>query len=190
MTTFAPPPKANEHAPSPQTARPEWYPFQVGGKHYMLQFWPVTRLEGYSDRQLAALRTSAVYEVSFRLETHVLPDGTVLAGYEVTGTGDAFQVLGGVANGIVDWAKARRPAYLYWRAQDARRQRLYARMIRYFAARGSGWRRLQANPFTGLLCGPEVFWLRRTLFRLQSTARPLLAFSSRRRNVKSVAGTL
>ena len=41
------------------------------------------------------------------------------------GTGNAFQVLGGVANGILDWAEKKKPDYLYWCALGAQRQRLY-----------------------------------------------------------------
>ena len=111
----------------------------------------------------------AVYEVSFRLEDDFPPDGAALAGYGVTGTGNAFQILGGVANGILEWAEKNRPAYLYWYAQGTRRQRVYDRMIRHFAARGGRWRRLQADPFTGSLCTAEVFWLRRLPSCLQKT---------------------
>ena len=65
----------------------------------------------------------------------------------------------GVANGIVAWTKERQSDYLYWRAHGTGRQQLYDKMIRCFADRGSGWRRLQTDPFTRPNCQPDVFWL-------------------------------
>lgn len=162
MTTFPSLPKSVGHSSEREGAHLERYSFQVGQKNFTLQFWPLIYLEDYSERQLAALAATFVAEVSFRLEDYTLPDGTIVAGYGGLNTGNAFQVLGGVANGIVDWARERRPAFLYWRVQDTRRQRLYEHMIRHFAARGSGWHRLPLDPFTGLHCQPDTFWLGNT----------------------------
>lgn len=160
MSTFLPPPAQTAGTSTGRSRRTESYAFQVNSKHYTLQFWPMTYLGDYEGRQLAALAATAAYEVSFRLEAHTLPDGSVVAGYDVLGTGDAFLVLGGVANGILDWTKERQPTFLYWQAHSPRRQRLYEHMIRAFAARGSSWRRLSVDPFTGVACRPEAFWLR------------------------------
>ena len=137
----------------------ERYTFEVGGKRYGLQFMPMLFVEGYDDAQLARLAQSAVYDVSFALKEFVRNDGTVIEGYGATGTGDAFRVLGGVAQAILAWAQERRPDYLLWHAHGIRRQRLYDRMIRYFAARGDRVRRLEADPFTTLSCSSEIFWL-------------------------------
>ena len=163
MTTFPPLPEQNAGTSTRWGRCTESYAFQVNGKNYSLQFWPMIYLEDYDEHQLAATEATAAYEVSFRLEDHALPDGSVIAGYDVMGTGDAFRVLGGVANGIVDWVKERRPTLLYWQAHSPRRQRLYERMIRQFAAQGSGWHRLAVDPFNGLACRPEAFWLGRLL---------------------------
>lgn len=161
MTTFSPLPTQGGAALTGRTHRTESYAFQVDDKPYTLQFWPITYLEGYQEHQLAKLAASAAYEVSFRLEAYELPDGTILGGYDTMHTGAAFRVLGGVANGILDWAQQRQPEYLYWYAQGTRRQRLYERMVRYFDRQGSGWRRLAADPFTRSTNPPEAFWLHR-----------------------------
>ena len=138
MTTFPLLPGPQLGAATPQGLRAERYAFEVGGKYYPLQFFPLIYLEGYDDRQLAALSASVSCEVSFRLEAHTLPDGTILSGYDTFGTGNPFRVLGGVANEIVAWLEERQPTFLYWQAEGTRRQRLYDRMIRCFAARASG----------------------------------------------------
>ena len=149
------------HSFNEQQGRPclERYAFHAGGKTYTVQFLPVLYLEGYDERELAALAAVSVYEVSYRLEDYQLPDGSTVAGYGSTNTGDAFQVLGAVASGIVDWAKARQPAFLCFYVHSTRAQRLYGRMIRYFADRGSGMTRLPVDPFTGRPCPPGAFWL-------------------------------
>lgn len=67
MTTFPPPPEPQPGASTPQDLRTERYAFEVGEKHYTLQFFPLTYVEGYDDRQLAALYANVPYEVSFRL---------------------------------------------------------------------------------------------------------------------------
>ena len=141
--------------------RSQRYPFQVQDKQYRLQFVPMTYLDGYDDEDLARLAATDAWEITFMLEDFVMPDGTVVGGYGAMKTGDAFQVLGGVANGILDWAGKHQPEYLYWYAQGSRRQSLYERMISYVAARGSPWYRLEVDPITGMLCAPEVFWLGR-----------------------------
>ena len=97
MTTFPPLPEQNGGTARNRRLRSEHYAFQVDGNHYTLRFWPMTYLEDYDEHQLAALEATAAYEVSFRLEDYTLPDGTILAGYDVMGTGNAFHVLGGVA---------------------------------------------------------------------------------------------
>ena len=122
----------------------------------------MTYLESYDDEHLARLAAANAWEVTFMLEDFVMPDGTVVGGYGIMNTGGAFQVLGGVANGVQEWAKKHRPTYLYWYAQGTRRQRLYDRMIRYFAAHGSGWCRVREDPFTRLPCDSAVFWLSRS----------------------------
>jgi hypothetical protein len=138
--------------------RSQRYPFRVEGKDYHIQFLPMTYLDGYDDEDLARLGAADAWEVTFMLEDFVLPDGTVVGGYGTIGTGHPFQILGGVANGILDWAEKNRPTYLYWYA-EARRQQLYERMISYLAARGSPWRRSEVDPITGMLCAPEAFWM-------------------------------
>ena len=172
MTTFPLLPRSNNRVPEPQGLRSERYAFQVGGKDYTLQFRPMTRLEGYNDRQLGTLEASAAYAVSFRLEDYKLPDGSVIAGYDTMSVGTPFQVLGIVANAVVDWAKRRQPDFLFWQAHGIQRQRLYERMVCCFAARGSGWHRLILDPFTGLTCQPDAFWLR------QSSSDPRVCPSS------------
>ena len=162
MTSFPSQAESSGRSSERRSACSERYGFQVGAKHYALQFCPVTYREDYDDRQLAALEANLTYEVSFRLEHGTLPDGTILSGYDTTGTGTPFRVLGGVANGILDWANERRPTFLYWQAAGTQRQRLYERIVRSFAARGSGWHRLSTDPFTGLRCQPDTFWLGNT----------------------------
>ena len=139
--------------------RSQRYPFWVEKKEYHIQFSPISYLDGYDEDDLARLAATDAWEVTFMLEDYVLPDGTVIAGYGAMGTGDAFQTLGGVANGILDWAGKHQPEYLYWYAQGSRRQSLYERMISYFAERGSPWYRREVDPITGMLCAPEAFWL-------------------------------
>ena len=162
------PPEPDGHAVSAAGLRSERFAFQVAEKHYTLQFWRMTYLEGYDDRQLAALEASAAYEVSFRLEDYTLPDGSVIAGYDTMSVGNPFQVLGIVANAVMEWAQRRQPDFLYWQAHGARRQQVYEKMIRCFAARGSGWHRLPVDPFTRLGWQPDVFWLTRTSHGLVS----------------------
>lgn len=141
----------------------EQYTFQIGDKHYSLRFLPMLFFEGYTDTQLERLSRCAVYEVSFALQDFTLADGSMVAGYGTTNTGDSFKVLGGVAHGLIDWARERRPDYLLWSAHSVRRQRLYDRMIHYFAVRGSGWYRLEADPFTQTPSSPGTFWLQRNI---------------------------
>ena len=93
----------------------------------------MTYLDGYDDEDFARLAATDAWEVTFKLEDFVQPDGTVAGSYGTMNTGHAFQVLGGVANGILDWAEKNQPEYLYWYAQSTRRQRLSDRMTRYFA---------------------------------------------------------
>jgi hypothetical protein len=138
----------------------ERYSFQVGGKRFSLQFLPMVFMDDYDEAPLDALMAARVYEVSFRLEEFTLPNGNIVQGYGTLGTGDAFRVLGGVANGILDWARRARPDYLCWHAQEPNRIRLYNRMIRYFQSR-SGLRRLDKDPFTGAPLCPEAFWVGR-----------------------------
>ena len=147
------------HQPRLDARRSQRYPFRVAGKEYHLQFLPMTYLDGYDEEDLARLAAADAWEVTFMLEEFVLPDETVVSGYGIMGTGHNFQVLGGVANGILDWAEKHRSTYLYWYAQGSRRQHLYARVISYLAARGSPWCRLEVDPITGMLCPPEAFWV-------------------------------
>ena len=158
MTTFPSLPEERGRNAKRQGLCSERYAFHVAGKDYTIAFWRMAYLEGSDDRQRAELEATVAFEVSFRLEDYTQPDGTVLRGYETLGTGNPFQILGGVANGIVAWAKESQPDYLYWRAHGTGRQHLYDKMIRCFVARGSGWQRLAADPFTGSPCPPEVFW--------------------------------
>ena len=148
-------------SPRPDARRSQRYPFRVAGKEYHLQFLPMTYLDGYDEKDLARLAATDAWEVTILLEHFILPDGTCACGYGTSGTGHAFQVLGGVANGILDWAEEHQPRYLYWYAQGSRRQHLYAHMIAYLAVRGSPWHRLEADPITGMICGPEAFWVGR-----------------------------
>ena len=139
---------------------PEHYGLRIGAKKFVVRFAPVMFFEHYTEAQLHALTSRSVWEISFSEES-VTRDGRLVADYGLTGKGDAFRVLGSVAHGILGWAKEKRPDYLFWWSLEPKRQRLYHSMILYFAARGSGWRRLTVDPFTGLRCQPEAFWLRR-----------------------------
>ena len=150
------------NSPRPDRRRSQRYPFRVGDTECHLQFLPMTHLDGYDDEDLARLAAANAWEVTFMLEHFVLPDGTGVGGYGVMGTGHAFQVLGGVANGILDWVEKNRPTYLYWYAQGSRKQHLHEQMIAYFAAHGSPWQRLEVDPITGMLSAPEAFWLHQT----------------------------
>ena len=102
----------------------------------------------------AHARDAGRFPSARQAETHL--------GFGTTGTGTAFQVLGGGANGILPWTQKHRRDYLHRYAHDSQRQRLYARMIPYFSARVSGMCRLREDPFTGLPSSPEVFWLARS----------------------------
>ena len=139
---------------------PEHYGLRVGARTFIVRFAPVMFFEHYDEAQLHALTSRAVWEVSFAEET-MTADGRLMADYGRTGKGDAFRIVGSVAWGIIGWAQEKRPDYLFWWTSDHGRQSLYNRMILHFAARGSGWRRLTVDPFTGLRCQPEAFWLRR-----------------------------
>ncbi len=137
-------------------------------------------LHGYSDRQLDALAACAIYEVILRLESYrrrargggdsgdddsgvlVLVDNS----YGLTGTGDPFRVLGTVANGVLGWARRRRPDYLCWHFHflDTKRSRLFDKIVRLFAEkRASGYRRLTHDPFTGAKLPAFLFWLERSV---------------------------
>ncbi len=138
----------------------ERYTLHVAGKTFVVQFLPMVFFEGYTDAQLDRLAEKAVYDVTFFLDS-TLPDGTSAAGFGILGTGNAFKVLGAVAHGILQWTEEHQPDYLCWQALEPSRTKVYDRMIRYFAARGSGLRRLDADPFTGLPCSPGMFWVGR-----------------------------
>lgn len=142
-------------SPRPDRRRSRRYPFRVAGKEYHLQFLPMTYLDDYDEEDLGRLATADAWEVTFMLEDFVLPDSTVTGGYGILGTGQNFQVLGGVANGILDWAEKHRPQYLYWYAQGSRRQHLYERMISYLAARGSPWRGRKWTQLRGCSASPR-----------------------------------
>ena len=146
-------------APRPDGRRSQRYPFRVEGKKYHLQFLPLTYLDGYDEEELARLAATDAWEITFMLEDYQTASGDVVGGYGDMGTGHAFQVLGGVANGVMAWAEKHRPQYLYWYAQGNRRQHLYDHMISHLAARGSPWRRLEVDPITGMLSAAEVFWV-------------------------------
>jgi hypothetical protein len=133
---------------------------QVGGMQYSIQYLRLVHLEGYTDEQSRLLAASRTYDVSFRLER---VNGIPAPSFGITGTGSQFRVLGGVANGIADWAAENKPDYLHWQAMEDNRQRLYDRMVRLFAEqRGSGYARLPADPFTGKK-DPTTFWLARSI---------------------------
>ena len=55
--------------------------FNVGDLSYVLQFLRLSYLDGHD------LSGSRTYDVSFRLDSYVAPDGEVKAGYRITGTG-------------------------------------------------------------------------------------------------------
>lgn len=140
--------------------RSEWITFQAGSRHYGVQFLPMRCLDGYTSAQTAALEASEAYEVSLRVEEHPLVRVNVVAGHGMVVRDNAHHVLSAVVQGIVDWVQLRQPAYLYWFTGDTRQQRLLARLVRHHAALG-GMGRLDADPFTGRSCVPEVFWLGR-----------------------------
>ena len=141
--------------------RSEWHTFQAGSRHYGVQFLPLRCLEGYTSAQTAALEASDAYEVSVRVEEHPLTRINVVAGHGMVVRDDAHHVLRAVAQAVVDWAQRQQPAYLYWFTGDTRQQRLFTWLVCHFAACGGGMCRLDADPFTGMRCAPEVFWLGR-----------------------------
>lgn len=137
---------------------PERYTLQVGPSTFSLSFVPVVFFEDYSEEQLQALACSSTWEVTFADETPT-HSGRLAANYGLTGKGNEFRVLGSAAHGILAWAREKQPDYLHWWTLDPRKARLFAGMLRYFEKRGSGWRRLAADPFTRRACRLEVFWL-------------------------------
>ena len=137
---------------------PERYTFQVGPSTFSLNFVPVLFFEDYSEEQLQALARSSTWDVTFADETPT-PSGRPAANYGLTGKGNEFRALGSAAHGILAWAREKQPDYLYWWTLDYRKAAAFTKIIRYFAARGSGWRRLAINPFTKLRCDPRVFWV-------------------------------
>ncbi len=139
----------------------EKYTLNVAGKTFVVQFLPMVFFEDYTEEQLDALAQKAVYDVTFYLEDFTTADGTLVAGFGIMNTGDAFRVLGAVAHNIIKWAQEKKPDYLCWYALEPNRQKLYHRMVSYFEKRGSGLRRLDADPFTGVPCTPGMFWVGR-----------------------------
>ena len=139
---------------------PERYTLQVGPSTFALSFVPVMFFESYNEEQLHALTTSSTWEVIFADETPT-PGGRLVAQYGLTGKGNAFRVLGSAAHGILTWAREKQPDYLSWWTLEPRKAAVSAKIIRYFVARGSGWQRLDHDPFTGHPCRPEAFWLYR-----------------------------
>ena len=137
---------------------PEHYSLGIGAKTFIVRFAPILFFEGYNEMQLHALVGSSVWEISFSEES-VTPDGRLVADYGLTGKGDSFKVLGSVAHGILAWAEAKRPDYLFWWSLEPKRQRVYNLMLRYFSKRGSPWERLERDPFTKQSCRQEAFWV-------------------------------
>lgn len=142
--------------------RSEWFTFRAGNKHYGVQFLPMRFLEGYTEAQIAAMEASEAYEVSLRVEEQPLAHVNIVAGHGLMVTDHVFHILSAVTKGIVNWTQRKKPTYLYWFTGCTRQQRLFARMVRHFAAHGSGMRRLDTDPFTGRPCPSEVFWVART----------------------------
>ena len=139
---------------------PERYTLQVSPSTFSLSFVPVLFFEEYNEEQLQMLVSSSTWEVTFADET-LTPDGRLVADYGLTSKGDAFRVLGSVAHAILGWAQDKQPDYLFWWTLTPRRQSLYHRVVGHFAARGSPWHRLNHDPFTGLPCRRDVFWMAR-----------------------------
>ncbi len=140
----------------------ERYQFEIGEKTFVVQFLPLLYQDDYTDEQLDRLSEKAVFDVTFYLEDGVVGDvGERVAGFGIMGTGDAFKVLGSVAHGIMKWVDENKPDYLCWTALEPNRQKLYHSMVSYFEKKGSGWKRLACDPFTGVPCTPGMFWVGR-----------------------------